>query len=316
MEAREFYRLEEECELRFRRLGPCFHLCTGENCPILFHNENEFKAAMNIVAFLSLLFPDITVITFEIMSNHFHFVVTGEEESFMRWFNAIVKKLKTHPALSESRYLLASLEVKLISVNDLENMRNVIAYINRNGFVANVNETPFSYPWGANRYFFNEEAKRRYRSCRTKVTFTERREMFHSNKADYLKDIYSLDDYICPACFCSVQTGESLFRNARHYFSKITKGIESYSEIAKSIGETLFYNDDELYSLVVSVCQKSYGIKSPRMISAEAKIELAKKLHYDYNSGNKQISRMLGMNINAVDSLFPPPVTTCHKSLQ
>lgn len=305
MESRNFYRMEAGCELGFRELGKCYHLCTGENGPILFHNEKEFETAMNIVALLSFLYPDVAVITYEIMSNHMHFAVAGKKERIMEWYENLVKKMKTHPVLSESKRALEILNVKLIEINSLENMRNVIAYINRNGSVVNVNETPFSYPWGANRYYFNPEAKLRYEFSGKKVVYSERREMFRSNKGDRVREIISLDGYVCPLCFCNVTIGEGMFRNARHYFSKISKNIEAFSDIARTIGESLFYNDDELFSLVTAECLKNYGIKSPKMINATAKIDLARKLHYEYNSGNKQISRILGMDINAVSALFP-----------
>lgn len=305
MEKRDFYRVEGGCELGFRELGQCFHLCTSENSPILFHNESEFETAMNIVALLSFIYPDVSVITFEIMSNHMHFAVAGKRERIIVWFEDLVKKMRMHPVLCESKRTLESVDVKLIDISSLENMRNVIAYINRNGSVVNPDETPFSYPWGANRYYFNPESRKRYDSSGIKLSFSQRREMFRSNKGDCFKEIISLDGYISPLCFCRVGVGESMFRNARHYFSKITKNIESYSEIAKGIGKSLFYNDDELYSLVAAECLKNYGIKSPKMVDAAAKMVFAKKLHYEYNSSNKQISRILGMDINAVSSIFP-----------
>lgn len=305
MEPIDFYRMEAGCELRFRELGQCYHLCTNENIPILFHDENEFETAMNIVALLSFLYPDVAIITFEIMTNHMHFALAGKKERIMVWFEDLVKRMKMHPVLFGSKRILEMLNVKLTDVNSLENMRNVIAYINRNGSVVNANETPFSYPWGANKYYFNPEAKLRYESSGKKVVYSERRKMFHSNKGDGVREMISIDGYVCPLCFCKVSYGEDLFRNARHYFLKISKNIEAFSDIAKTIGESLFYNDDELYSLVAAECLKNYGIKSPKMINATAKIDIARKLHFEYNSGNKQISRILGMDINAVSALFP-----------
>lgn len=305
METKDFYGMETECELEFRELGRCFHLCTNENAPILFHDEREFKTAMNIVGLLSFLHPEVVIITFEIMSNHMHFAVTGEEESIRRWFDDLVKKMKTHPELSESRSSFDSLSHQLIDVCDLRNVRNVIAYINRNGYVISPDGTPFSYLWGANRYFFNTEAKLRYECSGKKLSFMERREMFRSNKGDSFKEIVSVDGYVSPLCFCKIGVGEQLFRNARHYFSMISKNVEAFSEIARDIGESLFYTDEDLYSLVVAFCQKNYGIKSPKQINADAKIALAKKLRFEYNSGNKQISRILGMDINAVSAIFP-----------
>lgn len=43
------------CQFRVMEAGSCFHVCSQENHPVLFHNEEEFKAAMNVVAFAAFL---------------------------------------------------------------------------------------------------------------------------------------------------------------------------------------------------------------------------------------------------------------------
>lgn len=255
MERNDYFRIEEECEFRFRELGPCYHLCTSENAPILFHNEGDFKTAMNIIALASKLFPDIKILTFEVMNNHLHFALCGNE--------------------------------------------------NRNGYVADSGHTPFSYPWGANRFFFNGEAKCRYESLKIMATARWKRSAFHSNLGDNLTGLNHLDGYVSPMCFCHIRLAEGLFINAHQFFSKITKSVESSAVIAKEIGESVFYTDNELFSIISQKCYKQYGCKSPAMIPAEAKVTVAKMMHFDYNSSDKQISRILKMEIDTVRRMFP-----------
>ena len=305
METRDFYRLEEECEAGFRILGQCYHLCTSENNPVIFHNDGEFKVAMNIVALTVAIFPDIRVLTFEIMSNHFHFALSGDKERIETWSRRLVSLLKMHPQLKESKETLSALHSKLFPIESLDNIRNVIAYINRNGFIVNYNSTPFSYKWGANNYFFNSEAKSRYDESKVKATYRQKREMFHSNLADNIPGFWLIDGYVSPLCFCSIIQAEGLFRNAQHYFSKISKSVESSSSVAKAIGESLYYLDSELYSVVAMKCAKEFGCKSPSLIPSEAKVDIAKMMRFDYNASSKQISRILKMDIATVKALFP-----------
>ena len=305
MERKDFYRREDECEFRFRELGACWHLCTNENSPVIFHNEKEFKVAMNIVALASVVFPDIIVLAFELMSNHLHFALCGERERILLWFRKLISILKMHPELEASKENIAALKEKIIPVENLENARNVIAYINRNGFIVDYDHTPYSYPWGANRYFFNNEAKLRYDIMKARTSTRSRRQMFHSNLAESIQGIYLLDGYVSPMCFCDIRKSESLFRNAQHYFSKIAKSVESGNTIAREIGESLYYLDSELYSIVVSKCAKEYGINKPAMITPEAKIAIAKQMRFEYNASAKQISRILRMEIDSVQRLFP-----------
>lgn len=239
------------------------------------------------------------------MSNHLHFALCGNRNRILEWFGKLLALLKQHPELKWSKDAIASLNEKLIGIEDLDNMRNVIAYINRNGYVADSSHTPFSYPWGANRYFFNDEAKSRYGSLNVKSTSRWRRNAFHSNLGDNLSGLNLLDEYVSPMCFCRIGLAEGLFINAHQFFSKISRSVESSAGIAKEIGESVFYTDNELYSIISQKCSKQYGCKSPALISAEAKVTVAKVMRYDYNSSDKQISRILRMEINTVRRLFP-----------
>lgn len=305
MEKKDFAALETMCQQRFNETGPCFHVCSQENHPLLFHNDEEFKAAMNIVAFVAFLFPDIYIYTFEIMGNHFHFAISGTKERIRLFIKAFITKLASHPLLSAASSDINALSFKRHTINDLSNLRNVISYTNRNGAVVNPDENVFTYRWGANRFFFNREAKLRYGECSRNATSREKRAMFHSAQLDSNHSVKTLDGYVSPLCYCHIDEAESFFRNSRHYFYNASRNIESMNDIAKDIGENLFYSDEDLYQHIRTECSKKYRCNSISLLPPESKIELAKELHYNFNSGNKQISRLLKMDILVVNTLFP-----------
>ena len=281
-------------------MGECWHLWTPEDFGIIFPDANAFKLGMNIFGVCAALFPDVTVITFELMTNHLHITAAGQESRIRALFNMI------KASLSKVLHLdLSGWDCRLRRVVDLGDARNVVSYTNRNGFLADREESPFSYPWGANRFYFNREAKSRFQETGKSFSFNERRAAICSHKADGVTWLKTTDGYVSPMSFCAIVQGEALFRNASHYFYEISRNIESQRKLAAEIGERIFYTDNELFSIVVRMCKESYGETKPSLISAEAKVELAKKLHYDYNAGNKQIQRMLKMDIRNVDALFP-----------
>ena len=181
MEKKDFLRLENLCQFRFMEAGSCFHVCSQENHPVLFHNEEEFKAAMNVVAFAAFLFPDVKIYTFEIMGNHFHFLMSGEKDRIRLFIKSLVYKLTQDLSQILSSSDSSGLSFNYFQIEDLNNFRNVLAYINRNGAVVDSNENVFTYRWGANRFFFNLEARLRYESCRKVPTCRQRRKMFHSD---------------------------------------------------------------------------------------------------------------------------------------
>ena len=304
METERFFNKEERCKTAFEKGAPYYHLCTPENHQVLFHLREDYRQCMSTIGLCIKLFPDISILTFQIMTNHIHLVLSGNKERIEGFFTELMKVLKKYYSKTGRQSYIEGMNPKIIPINDLENLRNVIAYVNRNGYVVLNSETPFSYEWGANRYYFGREAKQRYIQCRKSVKFRFKRIIASSRKFDDIKGLYMLDDYICPASFCGIEEGEAMFRDAHNYFFKISKNIEIYRDIASLIGEQLYYSDDDLFSVICKISAERYKVNSPSQLSKNDKLELAKRMHYDYNAGNKQIARMLKIDLSILSSMF------------
>ena len=305
MEKRDFARLENMCQFGFSEAEPIYHVCSRENHPIIFHDEEEYKVAMNIVAFVAFSFPGIRIYTFEIMDNHFHFTMSGKKEEIEAFIKMLVTKLSAHPSLAASKNDIKTLCFKEFIIENLNNLRNVISYVNRNESVVNPDENVFTYRWGSNLYFFNREARYRYEKCGEKASFRTRREIFRSAKMDREERVRMLDGYVSPLCYCYIKEAESFFRSNRHYYYNTSRNIESAKDIAKSIGEEVFYTDDDLFLHIRTLCSEKYDGKPVASLPPQSKIEIAKELHFEYNAGNKQICRLLKMDVSVVTALFP-----------
>lgn len=305
MENKISYRDKENiCLLEFERAGSVYHLCTPENHALIFTREKDFATAMSLLAIAFAKYSCLKVYAFEIMSNHIHVLVGGEECLCLEAFALFRRFLKRYLSSEGRSGGLPCFEPKLHKVKDLENMRNVIAYINRNAYVAIPDHTPYSYLWGTGRFYFNPEIVLRHKTEQKLSTVVFRRHITHSREGETLKNLALVDGYITPICFCDFSQGERFFRDARHYFTKISRSVESSKAIADEIGESIYYTDDELYLAMLALAKSRYGAAKPSLMPAKQKIELARALHYEYNAGNKQISRMLGLDISTVDSLF------------
>lgn len=142
---------ERSCEATFFSSGSYWHAYTsGKETPILFTEIEDLRFAMNVIAQAAGKFPELSIIAFEVMSNHFHFVISGEESIIRAFFEFIRKRIsRSIPEIKK-----AKLTIKPIS--DLQSLRNNIIYTNRNGYVADPNYTPFSYPWGTGRYYYTQ----------------------------------------------------------------------------------------------------------------------------------------------------------------
>ena len=306
-----FFEKEDRCRRVFdwtlRKYGGVWHLCTpGEKQSIVFKNPEDYVFAMTLVAMCAYDCPRVQIITFEIMSNHVHFVLCGNE-TYVKDFFALFKRrllryLTTRYGPTDLTNFVCE---KPIPIETLESLRNQICYTNRNNFVVDPNHTPFSYPYGANSYYFTPKAGKQKEGVFGNLTLREKRKLTHTREPAYPDDYIITDGYFSPMNYCRVDIGEAAFRDARHYFNKLAKDIESYKEIAAIIGDSIYYTDDELFDVVRRVCKEKYEGQRPTLLGRNEKTELARMLHYDYNADNEKIKRMLNLPAAYLDQLFP-----------
>jgi len=245
---------EKKCHLNFSKMGPCFHLWTPENFEIIFRNDSEFRIGMGIMAIAAKCFPDVRIITFELMTNHLHMMACGEESRLRNMFEQIKKHLRRMAEDAGRSINWAAFNPGIRLLDSLADARNVLIYDNRNGFLVNSNYTPFSYPWGSNICYFNPEAKIRFKESSVCSTIKIRRSITHSHISDEIQGLKILDGCFSPFSFCDITMGENLFRDAAHYFYLLSKNIESNIGIAKEIGENISYTEEELYSAISLTC--------------------------------------------------------------
>lgn len=302
---RSFAVEESCCELVFRGLRPCWHLYTPENYPVILQEAADYKAAMTLLALCALTFPTVKFLTFEWMSNHLHIVLSGPPEEISLLFDMLKMYLGRYlKGLGRSAGLV-NWEFKLRETEELRDIRNVIAYVNRNGFIVRQDFTPFSYPWGANRYFFNPEAVLRFQEYTGTLQKKTVRQLFHTHFFDRAVGKPFLDGIVPPPVFCDIRTAESLYRNAQHYFWMVSKNVEGMKGIAEQIGESIYYTDDDLFTVILKLCREKYGVEKVSLLSAPAKIELARQMHFEYNASAKQITRILKIDPATLDSCWP-----------
>ncbi len=290
----------------FEQQGPFWHLCTpGDLSGLLFREAKDFVYGMNLVAHAAALHESVDIYTFVIMNNHLHFVLSGDQEDCIAFFNFISKRLKRYLSLQERVSDFNGFNYKLFSINDLYYMRNVIAYINRNAYVANTSYTPYNYPWGTSPYFFNPLCERIIFTPLSGFSVRQLRSIFFTRNVDFPDSFKFFDGYVLPSSYCKIDRAEQFFRSPNNYFHLLSRQVESYAFIAREIGDRVTYTDDELFSVAVSLSSKEYEVKKISELDKEQKIALATKLHFNYNATNKQLKRVLRLDEVVLDSLFP-----------
>lgn len=297
---------ENRCYTLFNECcGPFLHLHSANNHPIIFQDEEDYRFAMNAVAMCAFDIPFVRIITFILMSNHVHFVMYGADAAINNFFDLFKGRLKRYFAGKHTGTNLNQFIGTTVGIYTLESLRNQICYTNRNNYVVDPDHTPFTYPYGAGNCFFMPVNKNRADRRFGELSFKEKRAMLHSHNIDYPENLAVVDGYITSANYCEIRLGEDMFRDARHYFFKVSRDIEGYKEIADELDDAVFYTDDELNAVLWKICKERYDGMKASLLPQKAKTELAKTLHYDYNADNDKIVRMLQMTSETVNALFP-----------
>ncbi len=303
----DYVRREGECEAFFFENGPFWHLCTpGEGQELIFKTSEDFKFGITSMA-MALLETraaglKMKIYSFALMSNHVHVMAAGSDEACMEFFRIWKMRLKRYFAGGVDLYLF---ECRLIPIENLNWLRNEIAYIHRNGFVNNLRETPVSYEWSTGMYFFNPAVRSIPSVKVSELSYRGRQQLFKSRVSYEFDGLSVISGYISPLSFCEIAQGEFLFRDAHKYFYAISRKGEAYSLIAKQLGDRVFLNDEEMYGTVCRKAKELYNVDSLKSLSPSARMDMARTMHRDYNASNGQIQRMLRLEKSVVSEMFP-----------
>lgn len=299
---KSFRDLEGCCEEAFAKKHQWWHLYTpGNLTSLIFIEDNDYRYALNLIARCHFEVNSITIVAVEIMSNHIHIVLSGDYLDIVNFFEFIRRRLKRY-LKSKGRYLPKEFHLQVKQIHDLKTLRNTIVYVNRNGYVVNSKYTPFSYPWGTGRYYFNVIP---FSKTLNSLTDLELREMFRSRNPLLPNEYNIINGHIAPPSFCDIELGMAMFRNAHHYFADLSKNVEAYSEMAIGLDDGDFLTDAELFTQVWKLAKEKFGVNSLKNLKKTQKHDLARTLHYDFRSSNGQIRRVLNINQHDIDAMFP-----------
>lgn len=298
--------LERECEKGFFQNGPFWHLYTpGVINEIIFRNREDLEFGMNLTGVLAEVFPMIRIITFELMSNHVHFILSGEEVQCHAFFSKFKSRLQRYFRGHGSVVCLDRFTATLTPIQTLQALRNEIVYVNRNGYVANSNCTPYSYYWGAGFLYFNPMVFDLDGVRFSDLKYREKRKILRSRLQDIGCRLIVRNGVVFPSSYCYIHEGELYYRDAHHYFNLLCKSNEAMSLIAKNLGDLISVTDEEMYSIASNLSNRLYSVRHPSLVANQQKVELAKKLHYDYNATKKQLRRILKLELSVLNELFP-----------
>ena len=301
-----FSEKERNCESVFVVNGPYWHLYTdGTEMQNIFCSDEEFNTGMWILASAICQTREIEVITFEIMNNHIHLILSGCRNSCLDMFDIFKRRLKKTMQHFGRVIDWKKFKAEILPIESIRALRNEIIYVNRNAYVANPRYTPVSYPWGGGCAYFNEWAHLLRPVKYKDLSIDKRRELIHSKDITSCSRLQIIGNRVYIPSFCNIQLGESLFADPRVYFNSLSRNAEAFSQIAERLKDSIFLTDGELFSITIAHISQKYNIQNTAHLSPQQKIECARFLHLKYKATKQQIRRLLRLEEKIIQELLP-----------
>lgn len=306
-----YYDKESHCQEAFDQaleaIGPFWHICTpGEFLVCINETAEDFRFAVSNIA-ISADEAGVVVVSFQVLGNHLHIILCGSKERCLLMLELyryrMVKYLRSKGRPVDLDAFRCDDPIPICS---LEAMRNEIVYVNRNGYVADPNVTPFSYPWGSGILYFNHLPLEPQGIPANYLPYKEKRRLTFRSAFTFPSQYRFGEGMILPISFVNFELGQSFFRDAHHYISMLMKNVESYSELAKRMGDKAVVTDEEMFAVVKSLVRPECRDLSFSILPHSDKLSIAQKLHFDYHASNQQIRRLLKLDISLLNEMFPP----------
>lgn len=276
-------------------------MVTTENLPwLLFTSDREFMDGTNMIA-VALGGLGIRMLNDVEMNNHLHFVMEGPEELVIL-FTERLRKTMSRYQLAKGNPSLAKWEIQVKPILDLRNLRNAILYVSRNPYVAGRNCTPIGYKWSGAQLMFNDNLA--YYTLGvpfSQLKFREKRLITRQRNIELPQEYSVLDGMVLRSCFVDYKRAEAFFESAHQYFHLLSRKVESDTETARWIGETILLPNEDVFRIVA----EWNNVKTVKLLTPDQRLATARRMKAELMSNNKQIAQVLSIPLEQVNQFFP-----------
>ncbi len=290
--------------------APFWHFCTkGESRSLIFNTDDDYKYGVNAIALslckLNSTRRRINVYAFCLMSNHVHFILEGESDACLDFYNEYKSRLRYGGLVNQYINFIP----QLISIETKEQFLIEVGYIHRNP-LASMGILPTAYPWSTGPYCFNDTLKNSRGVAFNSLSFRKRRKLVHSHMDFVIPDSISIQNDMMDICsFCAIKAIEKLFNNnARFYAKYLPIPYKDESLESKMENDIIsFKTDNELYASLSSIIGKHFPLIHNGLsgLNNEQLIKLTRILYCEYHSNCSQISRLLNLDPRKVKRWLP-----------
>lgn len=296
---------EWECQLAFRSRGPFCQVNTSHTeTELIVVDDEDANTMISLIGYYALLLK-VTVLAYHVMSTHLHVLYAASEDKAMNHMNAVLEQYGKYVWKKRGSFKVKKLEPKAFVITDLLQLRNEIAYVIRNGFVARFDVQLFGIVAGSGFLYYNELVPMIATRPFEELKLSEKRAILHMRDVQDLPGLRIMGQLIAPSCFVDYKLVEALYPNARRFVMSTMKNVEGQVAVAMSRGERPVLIDEELFAEIYRRCRQHYGYEGPSQLTLDQKKKMALELKREFGSSNGQIARTISLPLRMVDEMFP-----------
>ena len=280
----------------------CYHLSSSHlEKQTIFRYDVDFIFGVNSLALLLTLF-DVRLIAYCLMDNHLHLLLSGRLEACLGYYDRIVHRIAQYAA---GEYgisgILSCEDVDIVAVTNDQQLKKEICYIHRNPYKARIS-SPLAYRWcSADVYFNNFIQSGKKAGC---LSVRVRRRVFKTH-IPVPDDYEFIEGRILNKSFVSYEIASSRFRDSVEYFDCLRKfSLESIVESEHGIHESISFSDQELRERIKDVCRNEFHAETHTQLSRKDLLRLCIILRSRYGALQPQITRLLGVDKEILDSIL------------
>ena len=296
--------IETPAERLFRESPPITHLHTSPLEHDVFYRTPKEKELVLLYVAVAKKKSGCRLLAYSLMSNHFHFILMGDEGQVDAFWHILEQLLAIYYQRHGRPGLMKQVHASKTPITSLQQLRNEIAYVIRNSFVARTDVHVFADPWSSGHLYFNPLLVTEGVSASTLKGRTLR-ETTCSRDLDLDPSIFIKDGKVQPWSFVDYKLVEAFYDNARQFVHSVLKNVEAQVETASRYGEKPFLSDEELLPIVFKLCRERFKADGPSNLDLPDRKRLGVLLKNGYSASNKQIARVARLPIQEVNAIFP-----------
>ena len=275
----------------------CYHLFTkGLEEDTFFRTEEMFRKAFNCFAVAAAKNPEVQILGFSFMSNHFHATVHALLSEALKFLHDIIHLIGMVLRNEDGQGLLSHIEPGYEVIDNLEYLLTCLAYGDRNPLKAGLRCMPADYRWGSASLMFRDPANLvPHNAMRVEeISKRDQRRLF-CTRTTLNQDWLYLPDYtIWPGNYVNFRTAEDLFNNnPLRYLFFLCRNSNAQVNGRMNTGGHVMLSHIELSRKASALSIEMFGSKRITDLDLSQRLALAKNIRSRWGASYKQIGSIV-----------------------